>query len=394
MDSDAARPAYWEGRALLFDGLSARAVAIAVLIGPDGLEIRDGEAAGRYRRGDLSLLEAAGDGAGFSLSLASRPGHALEFRDAAALEWLRAAGLLARPAFSGLSLGRKAALLVAFLAAFAAFVYLAGLDLMVDASLEALPRSVDRRLGDAVLKGFDVLPEPRDEAARRALDKSRRLVEALGPPAGDSIRILLVADTAVKNAFAFPGGAIVVYTGMLRLLETPEEWLGLLAHEGGHIHLRHGMRQMVRAGILTGVTSVVFGDATGLGSVLLDNAGTLLNLRYGRRAESEADAFALRGLESAGHPSDGLATLFGKFLALQSLPAWAAFLSTHPPTEARIEALRRPGTGMEDRGLEGGAPGAGGMAGESGTAGSAAKTRDGSRDPFLTAEEWAALKSL
>ena len=63
---------------------------------------------------------------------------------------------------------------------------------------------------------------------------------------------------------------------MLRLLETQEEWVGLLAHEGGHIHLRHGMRQPGPRRILAIGTSLVFGDVSGLGSVMLDNAGTLV----------------------------------------------------------------------------------------------------------------------
>ncbi len=382
MDSEGARPAYWEGSALHFDGRSARARETRVSVGPDGLEIRDGEAAGRYRKGDLDLVEKSGDGAYASLALKPRAGHVLEFRDPAALEWLRASDLIPRPILSGLSLGRKAALLVAVLAALSAFVYLAGLDLAVDGVLKVLPRKADRMLGDAVIKSIDgVMPSHGDEAVRRALDKSRRMVEALGPAAGDSIRILLVADTSVKNAFAFPGGGILVYTGMLRMLETQEEWMGLLAHEGGHVHLRHGMRQVVRASLLAAVTSLAFGDVGGVTSTLLDNAGSLLNLRYGRNAESEADTFARRRLEAAGYSSDGLATLFEKLLKLQSLPAWAEFLSTHPATEARIEALRGPGAGAKgEKGTKDAKGGKGGTA--------------AARGLLLTAEEWAALKRL
>lgn len=367
MVSEEARPAFWEGPALLFDGKSARARETRVAIGPDGLDVLEGEAAGRYGKGRLALIEKSEDDTFFSLALTGTGdaggGHVLEFRDAAALEWLRSAGLLRRPAFGGLSLAGKAGILILILAAFTAFMYLAGLDLMVDATLKALPRRADRLLGDAVIKGFDdSLLAPRDEAARRALDKSRRMVQALDSPSRDSIRILVVADSSVKNAFAFPGGHIVVYTGMLRMLATQEEWTGLLAHEGGHIHLRHGMRQVVRAGILAVTTSLVFGDVSGLGSVLLDNAGTLVSLRYGRSAESEADAFALRRLQAAGYSAAGLVTLFEKFLKLQSMPAWATFLSTHPATRDRIEDLKG--------------------------------AREGPKGALLTPEEWAALRKL
>lgn len=188
------------------------------------------------------------------------------------------------------------------------------------------------------------------------------MVQDLASPSEDSIRILIVRDSSVKNAFAFPGGYIVVYTGMLRMLETQEEWLGLLAHEGGHIHLRHGMQQLVRSTLLAVVASLVFGDVSGVGSVLVDNAGTLLNLRYGRGAESEADAFAHHRLEAGGYSAAGLVSLFKKLLKLQSMPAWATFLSTHPATEERIRSLQ----GAES----------------------------GPKGTLLTAEEWAALRKL
>lgn len=364
---------YWEGPARLFDGRSASSRPIQVAIGPDGLEIRDGEAAGRYGRGDLALIERSEDDSFFSLGLKPHPGFVLAFASPQAMEWLRSSALLRRPAFSGWSLAGKAAVLAAFLAVFSAFVYFVGLDLAADAAVRVLPRKADRLLGDAVIKGFagDLAPI-RDSAALSALEKSRIMVQGLAPGSPDSIRILVAADTSVKNAFAFPGGYILVYSGMLRLLETQEEWAGLLAHEGGHIHLRHGMRRIVRGSILAIGASLVFGDVSGLGSVLMDNAGTLVNLSYGRRDESEADAFARRSLEEGGYSAAGLATLFGKLLALQQMPSWAAFLSTHPATEDRISALR----GAAGKGSGSGDPGA------------------GPGKALLTAGEWAALKKL
>lgn len=361
--------AFWEGTVRYYDGKEAKAREVPVAIGLDGLEIRAGEAAGWYRRGDLDLADHNHDLSFFSLDLKSREGAVLAFHgQGEAMEWLRTAGLLGRNPFAGMPLAGKALALFAFLAAFSAFFYLVGLDLMVEGAVKALPRKIDRVLGSSVIKAFaDDTVAVADGAGARALARSRERVQALAAAAGadrdaDSIRILIVRDSSVKNAFAFPGGYIVVYTGMLRMLESQDEWMGLLAHEGGHIHLRHGMRRLVRSSILAVGASLILGDASGIASVLLDNAGTLVNLRYGRRDESEADAFAYRSLAQAGHSTAGLVTLFEKFFALQELPAWAAFLSTHPATEQRLESLRGAEEGPEGR--------------------------------WLTAEEWAALKRL
>jgi Zn-dependent protease with chaperone function len=363
-ESAAAAPVYWEGTAEFFDGKQAKANQVSVAIGPQSLEIGAGEAAGRYRRGDFELTERSGDDRFFSLTLKRHAGAALAFRDRPeALEWLRAAGLLRRSVWTATPLWGRAASLAGFLILFGAFMYFAGLDMLVNATVRALPIGIDRVLGGSATHAFDSkLAEPKAAAAIRALDKSAAMVRALRPGYRDSVRILIVRDTSVKNAFAFPGGAIVVYTGMLHLLETQEEWMGLLAHEGAHLHLRHGTRRLVRGSLLGLGVSLLVGDISGAGSVLLDNAGNLINLNYGRRDEAEADAFALETLRAHGYAASGLTTLFAKFLKFKELPGWAAFLSTHPATRDRIAAMKDAGKGP--RGL------------------------------LLTAEEWAALKRL
>jgi predicted Zn-dependent protease len=252
---------------------------------------------------------------------------------------------------------------LAVLAALSAFLYFVALDLAVEGVVRALPRSADRLLGETAVRAIasDSVALPPGPAVR-AMAKSRGLVRRLQPEAEDSVRILILPDTSVKNAFAFPDGSIVVFRGMLRLLETQEEWMALLAHEGAHVHLRHGMRGVVRSSILALGASLVFGDLSGMTTVLADNAGALANLSYGRRQEAEADRYAQERLRAAGYRADGLASLFRKLLALQELPGWAEFLSSHPSTESRIEAL--------------------------------GSRKDESGKPLLTAEEWAALKSL
>jgi Zn-dependent protease with chaperone function len=359
LDSDAdasqARPGFWDGPALFFDGKEAKARPVSVVIGPEGLQILDGEAlgaAGVFGPKDMRLLEK--HGAGFlQLEFLSLPGAMLEIHDGHALRWIENLKSGGRTSLMGMSLAGKAGVLVAILALVVAFMYYVGLDMAVNGAMAVIPSKADRMLGDAVVAAFDDKTlVPQDSLAVRALKRSVEAVLAMGVNPSDSVRILIVADTSVKNAFAFPGGTLLVYTGMLRLLDDQEEWFGLLAHETGHVHLRHGMHGIVRGSILGIGMSLLFGDVSGLSAVIMDNAGTLLRLKYGRDDEAAADAFASRRMAALGYGPGGLARLFRKFLELEKQPKWAAFLSTHPATEDRIAKLtasaripaRNPGT--------------------------------------------------
>lgn len=369
-----ARPGSWTGPALLFDGKQAKAHPVTVVVDPEGLEILGGEAYGAggiFGPKDLRLLEKHGGGF-LQLEFRSLPGAMLEIKDGHALRCIENLKSGGNPSFTGLSLAGKAGVLLAVLAMVVAFMYYVGLDMAVNGAMAVIPPKADRLLGDAVVATFDGKElRPEDSLAVRALERSAEAVRAMGIAPPDSVRILIVSDTSIKNAFAFPGGTLLVYTGMIRLLDDQEEWFGLLAHEAGHVRMRHGMHGIVRGSILGIGMSLLFGDVSGLSAVILDNTGTLLRLKYGRDDEADADAFASRQMAALGYTPEGLARLFRKFLELEKQPKWAAFLSTHPATEARIAKL---------------------MAFEKGPKNDSAKS---TAKPFaLNPEEWAALKRL
>jgi Zn-dependent protease with chaperone function len=340
------RPGFWDGPALFFDGKEAKARPVSVVIGPEGLEIQGGAelgAGGVFGPKAMRLLEKHGGGF-LQLEFLSLPGAMLEIQDGHALRWIENLKSGGRPSLAGMSLAGKAGVLVVILALAAAFMYCVGLDMAVNGAMAVIPPKADRMLGDAVVATFDDKTlKPGDSLAARALRRSVEAVMAMGVNPADSVRILVIADTSIKNAFAFPGGTLLVYTGMLRLLDDQEEWFGLLAHETGHVQIRHGMHGIVRGSILGIGMSLLFGDVSGLSAVIMDNAGTVLRLKYGRDDEAAADAFAGRRLAALGYGPDGLARLFRKFLELEKQPKWAAFLSTHPSTEDRIAKLEASG---------------------------------------------------
>lgn len=360
-DLRAARTYRWEGPAELFDGKEAKSHPVQVILDPEGLTVKGHPEGGVHRPKEMALVDRHGNG-DFRLELKAMPGSLLLVRSGEALRLIDDWRWFRKGLTHGIGGPGKILTLFALTAALGAFLYLYGLDWASSAVMQALPERMDRKLGAAVIGSFtEQAASDSDAVLASALRKSAAEVAALGGPGLDSVRIFVVRDTSIVNAFAFPGGFIVAYSGLLMRMDDQQEWLGLLAHEAAHVSLRHGTRRIVRSAMLAGMASLFFGDVSGLSSVLLENAQLLLSLDYSRKDEAEADAFAREKLPAAGHSVEGLVGLFEKLDSLQQVPGWAGFLSSHPATGDRLAASK------------------------------AAVEKDRKPKDFLTAEEWRAL---
>lgn len=146
-----------------------------------------------------------------------------------------------------------------------------------------------------------------------------------------------IAHDDSPNAFALPGGVIVVHTGLIAATKRPEELAGVLAHEVQHVELRHSLRGMVKEMGLRGLWAFVMGD---FGSSLAGQAALeLTSLRFSRGDESEADAHGFDALVAAGIDPAGMPEFFST-LSQTSGASVPAFLSTHPLSEDRDRELR------------------------------------------------------
>ena len=181
-----------------------------------------------------------------------------------------------------------------------------------------------------------------DRELRAYLDTlAARLQEGV-PKAPYKFRIL-VLDVDQVNAFALPGGYVFVLRKLLDEADTSEQVAGVLAHELQHVLRRHGMKRLVRsAGILLAFR-ILFGDAAGFAQVLSSSAASLVNLKYDRDQEREADLYGLKLLYRAGIDPRGLPTFFEKLRAqeekLGAAKALLPLISDHPLTSERIRAL-------------------------------------------------------
>jgi predicted Zn-dependent protease len=158
------------------------------------------------------------------------------------------------------------------------------------------------------------------------------------PEAPYSFRVIVVNHPSI-NAFAAPGGTMVVFQGLLEKTHTPEELAGVLAHEMQHILRRHATRALLQQVSMKVLLAAAVGDAKGL-SYGLEGAQTLGMLRYNRQSEEEADREGIQMLIAAGIDPRGLPAFFQtiqkdgeKSLQLPS------YLSTHPDIKDRIRLL-------------------------------------------------------
>ena len=169
----------------------------------------------------------------------------------------------------------------------------------------------------------------------------------------DDVELLLVND-AELNAFATRGRIMGINTGLILRTDTPNQLLGVIAHEAGHVKNRHPMRDGAAAAgsqpfwmsMALGALAMAAG-APGAGAALMGSSqmfGTIGALKYMQGQEGEADLTALRGMDAAGQSGRGLVEFFENFRSQEvfSDARRYPYFRSHPLSSQRIEALRRP----------------------------------------------------
>lgn len=138
------------------------------------------------------------------------------------------------------------------------------------------------------------------------------------------------------NAFALPGGHVVVFTGLLGNAESAEELAGVLAHEISHVELRHTLRNMIHGLGWRAVLGIVLGDFSG--GIWGGMARELGGLSYSRDLEREADFEGAQLLRRTGVPAGDMVHLYERMAKMNGSPP--AMLSTHPTGLERMTVLR------------------------------------------------------
>lgn len=204
---------------------------------------------------------------------------------------------------------------------------------------ERVPLEIEDRLGRSTVElttqFAGVCREPARVAALQGMVD--RLV-ADGRGGRYTYRVNIVDDSLV-NAFAAPGGHIVVFQGLIAQAGSPDEVAGVLAHEIQHVTNHHGIASILREMPVQIALSTAFGSNP-FGGSLAQAAYSLGSLSYRRRDELEADAGAAQMLLASGISPEGMIDFFRRTAARSGETGrWTNYLSTHPSDTERIEAL-------------------------------------------------------
>lgn len=148
-------------------------------------------------------------------------------------------------------------------------------------------------------------------------------------------RLRIIHDDSTLNAFCTPGGYIYIYTGILKFLDSEDQFAGVLGHEMGHADMRHSTRQMTKMFGVSTLLSIIAGDKSMLSQV----TGALVGLKFSREHENEADQRSVKYLCPTDYNADGGAGFFQKITEMGGANP-PEFLSTHPNPDDRIENFK------------------------------------------------------
>ena len=283
----------------------------------------------------------------------SRPGQSLvHFPDGATCEVADTGALLrllasAPPSQWDAHIPRALWIILATIALMAIALYVYGIPVLARLAAGAVPASVTAPISDSVLASLDagtLEPTTLSPARQQALrDAFARLIAAEGDAA--AYRLQFRKGGAIgPNALALPSGVIVVTDELVQLAGDDREILGVLGHEAGHVAERHGVRLVFQESALGMLLAWVAGD---ISTVAAAAPATLMQAKYSRDFERDADRYAAALLRRRGIRPAALADLLGRIDeagARGDAPEGGGrlldYASSHPATAERLEYLR------------------------------------------------------
>ncbi len=275
------------------------------------------------------------------------------------------AGWIVRAQQSWRGVAAAFALLVAVLAG----LYVWGLPMAARGITAFVPQAADQAIGRNALQQIDgrwMKPSQLPLADQsRIRERFLAGVKAQYPSNTPAIQLEFRKSEIGPNAFALPGGILVMTDELVNMVKADQVVLGVLGHELGHITRRHGMRQLVQVGVLQGVLSIAFGD---YGSLITAAPLILGSMAYSRAHEREADDDSIAFMRAAGIsplsmvkffqaarnykppkkdqdgnplPQDAPAEKANKTPETKKTPLGFSIISSHPLDEERMDKFRK-----------------------------------------------------
>ncbi|HEB77869.1 MAG TPA: M48 family metallopeptidase [Methylothermaceae bacterium] len=216
-----------------------------------------------------------------------------------------------------------------------------GLPWVAEQVAVRLPPEVSRSVGQGALDMLDhsVFAPSRLPAARqRALQAYfQRYAHGYGEP----VHVLFRSGGPIgANALALASSRIVFTDELVALAKDDRELLAVFAHELGHLHHRHLLRRVVQDSLISLLPALLLGDVSAASSLVYGIPVLLMELKYSRAFETEADRFAYCFLRANGIPPEHFAAIMYRLAAAAGAAREGGlpdYLATHPAPKVRIQ---------------------------------------------------------
>jgi Zn-dependent protease with chaperone function len=338
-------------QARYFDGKTAAAQTVSLILDGQDLLLRGAEFELRWPLREVHISERLGN---TPRLLAFAGGGHCEVTDHAALEVLLAPLGAKHSWLDGMHHSLAWALLAAgliVLSLLAAYRYL--LPWGAEVLAMRMPATVLQKMGDSTLETLDrfLLQSSKLDASRQQeLRDAYARLQPL-PDAQLQYRIEFRSSPEIgPNAFALPDGAIVMLDELVALSKDDNEFIAVLAHERGHVERRHALRMVLQSSVVGLVLAWYVGDVS---SLLATAPAIIMQAKYSRDMEREADEYAVRTLRLNGLSPCLLTGILNKLEAShratnkpnEPAPPGAKkievldYLSSHPSTQERAALL-------------------------------------------------------
>lgn len=291
----------------------------------------------------LALADVRADApiAGVARRLSLPGGAVLETEDAGAVRtaW-PTKSLLERTAFRLESSVQAATAAVFVIAALVALVIRVVLPAAADPVARAMDPRLERALGAQAQAALD---QGWLQASLLPAERQNEIKAKFAAFAGEDAPSAKLAFRRIggPNALALPGGTIVLTDEMVTFARNDDELMAVLAHELGHVQNRHALRMVLQQSGLAVLATVIAGDAAGMTILAIALPSALVNARYSREFEVEADDYAIALLAKNGRSPQAFADVLRRFANDERTagprdPLWR-YLSSHPALDERIQ---------------------------------------------------------
>jgi predicted Zn-dependent protease len=231
--------------------------------------------------------------------------------------------------------------------------YFYGLPRAAERIAARIPIEKERILGRQSLAWLDtndllkptILDKTKQQEIRDGFDRLRSEL-----PLKDYYQLEIRESKAFgANAFALPGGTIVITDDMVLEANSPDEVQAVLAHEIGHEELHHTMKSILQNSAVGVAAAAITSDAASLSVAVAGLPVLLARTKYSREFEAEADEYAFKLLKQKGSSPGAFASIMERLSEKYKRDEHAfAYVSTHPVTEERIRRARNAAISMPE----------------------------------------------